>query len=259
MARDDRREESLEKAMSAVQRIVGLGRSARQTHELKTRQPLSAVTLVTTDTDLSKLIEPYTYILLAELNVKEIHWAEDASVYVSHQVKPIFPVCGPRFGKKMPLVKKALAAASGDDLAEALDRDGRVTVEIDGEMVELSSREVEVELREREGQATQGDRELLVALSTDLTPELQEEGWAREVVHRLQTTRKKADLDYAARIQVSFHAGPPLLKAIETHLEWIAGETLAESITHVSELDAENKPVEDHEFRFNFELVQSTH
>ena len=142
-----------------------------------------------------------------ELNVHDIRWAERRADYVHHEVKPVFPKTGPRFGKRMKEVAAALAAADGDELAAALERDGEVTIELlrsGGGPVDLSSEEVEMRLVEREGIAAQGDRELLVALDTALTPELVAEGLAREVVNRIQTARKEADLDYADRIRVRY-------------------------------------------------------
>ncbi len=203
----DRRDEPLEKGMAAVQRIVGLGHAARNLHGLKTRQPLAAVTLVTADESMPALVEPYLEILRDELNVKEVRWAADRTVYVHHEVKPIFPKTGPRFGKRMPEVKKALDAADGDALAAELERSGKVTIQLADGPTDLSSEEVEVRLVEKEGTATQGDRELLVALATELTPELEAEGLAREFVHCVQQERKQQDLDYADRIRVGFRGG----------------------------------------------------
>jgi isoleucyl-tRNA synthetase len=250
-----RRDEPLEKGMAAVQRIVRLGHAARNLHGLKTRQPLPAVTLVTADEAMPPLVEPYLDILRDELNVKEVRWAADRAVYVHHEVKPIFPKTGPRFGKRMPEVKKALDAADGDALASELERAGKITIQLAGGPEELASEEVEVRLVEREGTATQGDRELLVALATELTPELEAEGLAREFVHWVQQTRKELDLDYADRIRVAFRADPKMVAAVEAHQEWIRGETLAVEING-EEIGPE--PVADdsvHRLRLQIEKV----
>jgi isoleucyl-tRNA synthetase len=220
-------DDPLEQGMTAVQRIVRLGHAARNAHALKTRQPLAAVTLVTADEALPGLVEPYLDVLKDELNVKDVRWAADRSVYVHHEVKPIFPKTGPRFGRRMPEVKKALDAADGDELAAELERTGKITVQLSDGPVELAADEVEVRLVERPGTATQGDRELLVALETELTPELAAEGLAREFVHWVQQKRKKEDLDYADRIRVSYEADPEMKAAVDAHLDWIKGETLA--------------------------------
>ena len=116
--------------MSAVLRIVRLGHAARNTHSLKTRQPLAAVTLVTANEALPGLVTPYADLLKDELNVRDIRWAADRSDYVHHEVRPVFPKTGPRFGKRMPEVKKALESADGDALAAELETAGKITIEI---------------------------------------------------------------------------------------------------------------------------------
>jgi isoleucyl-tRNA synthetase len=261
--RPERSEPELERAMGAVQRIARLGHAARNTHSLKTRQPLAAVTLVAADPDLPALLTPYGDLLRDELNVHDIHWAARRADSVHHEVKPVYPKTGPRFGKRMKEVAAALAAADGDELAAALERDGRVTIELGSEPgggpVDLSAEELEVRLVEREGIAAQGDRELLVALDTALTPELVAEGLAREVVSRIQTARKEADLDYADRIRVRYRAGDELARAIGAHREWIAGETLAVEL-EPAPADAgglRSAPVDEHDFSFTLETDRS--
>jgi isoleucyl-tRNA synthetase len=250
-----RRDDALEAGMAAVQRIVRLGHAARNLHGLKTRQPLGDVTLVAADARLREVVAPYEDLLRDELNVKEIRWAADRTEYVHHEVRPIFPKTGPRFGKRMPEVKKALEAADGDALAAQLEGEGKITIQLGGEPVDLSPEEVEVRLVEREGMATQGDRELLVALDTRLTPELMAEGRARELVHHIQTARKEASLDYADRIRVLYRAAPELEEAIAAHRDWIAGETLATEITAGSGDGLRTAPVEDLDFAFSIEKV----
>jgi isoleucyl-tRNA synthetase len=247
-------------AMALAQRLVGLGRAARNTHNLKTRQPLAAVTLVFSaearGRDLRAEVERVRALLLEELNVKDIRWAARRADFVRHEVKPIFPILGKRLGKKMPALKAALEAADGDALAEALERDGGLTVEVDGEPIVLAPEEVEVRLIEKPGLATAGDRELLVVLDTALTPELVAEGRAREVVNRLQTARKEADLDYADRIRVRFTASPELAQAIAAHRDWIAGETLAvEMQGSDTGGDLKQAPVDELDFAFAIERV----
>jgi isoleucyl-tRNA synthetase len=226
-----RSDPALEAGMAAIQRIVRLGHAARNAHGLKTRQPLGAVTLVAADPGLREAVEPYADLLRDELNVREVRWAAERSHYVHHEVLPIFPKTGPRFGKRMPLVKQALAAADGDALAAELERSGRFTLRLPGgEEVTLAAGEVEVHLVEKEGLATQGDRELLVALDTQVTGELRQEGLARELVHQVQVWRKEMGLDYADRIRLFFCGGAELASLVERHRATIQDETLTLSI-----------------------------
>ncbi len=221
----------LAQAMGLAKRIVGLGRAARASHDLKTRQPLASATLVfapeALGVDLRGQTERVRELVLDELNVKEIRWAERRRDFVTHDVRPNFRALGKRLGGKMKAVQAALGAAEGDALAEALERDNRVIVDVVGESIELAPEELEVRLIEKEGLATAGDRELLVVLDTHLTPALVAEGRAREVVNRIQSARKDLGLDYADRIRVRYCAAPEIEAAIEIHRDWISGETLA--------------------------------
>jgi isoleucyl-tRNA synthetase len=220
----------LVQAMSLAQRIVGLARTARASHDLKTRQPLPSMSLVFAPemfgVEVRGHVERVRDLILEEVNVKELRWAERRSDFVRHEVRPNFRVLGKRLGAKMKTVQAALAAADGDALAEALERDDRIEIETGGERIALEPSELEVRLSEKEGLATAGDRELLVVLDTQLTPALVAEGRAREIVSRLQTARKEAGLDYADRIRVTYRAHPELEATIDAHRAWIAGETL---------------------------------
>jgi isoleucyl-tRNA synthetase len=229
-ASGDRRDDALEAGMAGVLRIVRLGHAARNLHGLKTRQPLAAVTLVSADPALRGAVEPYADLLRDELNVHEIRWAEDRGRYVHHEVLPLYPRTGPRFGKRMPEVKRAIAAADGDALARVLEAEGKIELELGDGPIELSADEVEVRLVEREGTATQGDRELLVALETQLTPELVSEGRAREAIHHIQSARRNHQLDYADRIRIWYLASAEARDVMERHRDQIMRETLATSI-----------------------------
>jgi isoleucyl-tRNA synthetase len=213
--------------MALVQRIVRLGHAARNLHELKTRQPLAAATLVTSDAAAARAaLARLSELALDELNVRELRFAARREEFVRHEVKPNFRLLGKRFGKRMPALKAALGAADGDALAAALERDGALHLDLDGERIALAPEELEVRLVERAGLATAGDRELLVVLDTRLTPELVAAGRAREVVHKIQSARREARLDYADRIALVYRAHPELEAAIDVHRARIARETL---------------------------------
>ncbi|HVR09248.1 MAG TPA: DUF5915 domain-containing protein, partial [Thermoanaerobaculia bacterium] len=232
----DRSDPALEIGMAAVQRIVRLGHAARNAHGLPTRQPLAAVTLVAADPRLPEAVAPYEDLLRDELNVHAVHWAADRSQYVRHEVRPIFPKVGPRLGKRMPLVKQALAAADGDALAAELERTGSLTLRLPGsDEIALAAGEVEVHLVEKPGMATQGDRELLVALDTHVTEELRQEGLARELVHQIQDGRKKLGLDYADRIRLLVLGGTELERLIERHRTYIQDETLTAAVERLDQ------------------------
>lgn len=217
-------------SMQLAKRVIGLARAARASHNLKTRQPLPSMVLVFSreaqGVDIRTQVERVRDLILDEVNVKQIVWAPERGEFVHHEVRPNFRVLGKKLGKRMKAVQAALAAADGDALAEALERDGALRLEIEGETIELAGDDLEVRLIEKEGLATAHDREILVALDTHLTPELVAEGRAREVVNRIQGARKEAGLDYADRIRVRYRAAPEIEAAIDAFRDWIAGETL---------------------------------
>lgn len=244
----------LVQAMSLAKRVVGLARAARSTHDLKTRQPLSSMILVfaqeVVGTGVRDHLERVKDLILDEVNVKQIRWAERSGEFVTHEVRPNFRVLGKKVGAKMKAVQAALAAADGDELAATLERDGRIELAVDGSTVSLAPEDLEVRLLEKEGLATAGDRELLVVLDTRLTPELVAEGRAREVVNRIQTARKEAGLDYADRIRVRYRAAGEIEAAIAAWRDWIAGETLAVDLSAAAGDDLRAAPVDDLEFAF---------
>jgi len=246
-------------AMGVAQRIVGLARAARSTHNLKTRQPLSSMVLVFSAEarriEIRDQVERVSDIVLDEVNVKEIRWAERRGEFVRHEVRPNFRVLGKKLGKRMKAVQAALAAADGDALADALERDGHISVEVDGEAIALAGEDLEVRLIEKEGLATAHDRELLVALDTHLTPELVAEGRAREVVNRIQAARKEAGLDYADRIRVRYRAAPELEAAIAAHRDWIGGETLTVEWLPAGDAELAATEVDGHELAFAISSV----
>ena len=249
-----RADERLEAAMATVLRIARNGRSARNANGVRIRQPLRSVTLVSADPGLEELVAPYVDLLRDELNVHEVRWAADSSEYVSFDVLPHYPKCGPRFGRAMPAVRAALAARAGADLKRELDESGRIGIELNGETAHLEPDEVEVRLEERPGIAVHGDSELLVALDVELDDDLIAEGLAREVVHRVQNRRRAADLDYADRIAVRYRAAAEVEDAIEAHRDWIRAETLAVAFEAVDGDGLEDAPIEGHAFALAIEV-----
>ncbi len=226
--------------MQDAQRVVVLGRAARNAHEIKTRQPLAGVTLVTNlPASFRANIERAAEIVQDELNVKQVRWAAERGEYVHHEVRPNFKALGKRLGPLMKAVKAALEAADGDQLVTGLERDGAIELAAEGQTVRLERDDLEIRLIEKEGLATAGDSELLVALDTATTPELVAEGLAREVVHLIQAERKKADLAYADRIRVRYRVDAAMAAAIDAHRGWIAGETLAVALDSAGEATGE--------------------
>ena len=252
----ERSDPDLETAMAAIQKIVRLGHAARNDHQMKTRQPLSSVTVVTADDTTRESVDPYLEILRQELNVREIHWAQDRTEYVHQEVRPNFRKCGPRFGKQMKTLQSVLAGSDGDELAADLLAQGAIEVELDGEAVRLTTEELELRMIEKEGMATQGDSEFLVALDGRLTEELIAEGRAREIVNRIQQRRKDLNLDYADRVRLTYKTDETLEAVMAIHRDWIASETLAiETRATEDDKGLQSRTVDDMEFAFEIETA----
>ena len=162
-----------------------------------------------------------------ELNVHEVHFVQSAEEYVTYNVKPNFKLLGPRVGKRMPALKKALAEADGAALLAQLGDSGSVQIRVDGESIELGPDEIAVNLVAREGFSAASGSPGVIVLRTSLTPELIDEGLYREVLNRVQAFRKALDLEYAGRIRLTLSGAPELMNAIRPRTEDLGRETLA--------------------------------
>jgi isoleucyl-tRNA synthetase len=217
----------LSRTMGAVRDLVSSGLQVRTANKLRVRQPLEAAEIVLSAPEMEADLREHLELIRDELNVREIHFAQSADDYVSYQVKPNFRALGPRVGKKMPALKRALAAADGGALLRSLDADGQVDVEVDGVALTLSPAEISVSLEAREGFAAAAGSAGVVVLRTALSPDLVEEGLFREVLNRVQTFRKELDLEYTARIRLTLAGGPELIGALRAHSEALGREALA--------------------------------
>lgn len=220
-------DEAVDAAMTSVLRVVSLGHAARNQSQVKVRQPLARLTLITLDEGLMPQLAPYHAIILDELNIKTLETARDRDAFVLYQVKPNFRKLGPRVGKNMPKIKAAAEAANPAVLAQSLEQNGYATLEIDGIAERFSGEELEVSIQQREGTTTASDEGLLVVLDTAITPELRLEGLTREIISRIQGLRKELDLEYAARIHLILEAGAELSAALRAHQAIVCDETLA--------------------------------
>jgi isoleucyl-tRNA synthetase len=189
--------------MAAARRVVGLGRAARNAAAIKTRQPLQEVVVVDEGADGSSLragVESLKEIVLEELNVKELAFGETEDVFV-YDLKPDLGVVGPKYGRLVPGIRAALAAAPAEVGVRAAAGES-VTVDVEGEGITLSSEELLVEPKQREGYALEREGKLSVALSTTLDGELLDEGLVRELVHRVQNLRREKGFEIEESISV---------------------------------------------------------
>lgn len=221
----------VESAMESVLRVVNLGHSARNLSQVKVRQPLASLTLVTLDEQLLPRIMPYQAIILDELNIKSLDTARDRDAFVQYVVKPNFRKLGPRVGKHMPAVKAAVEASSPAELAHSLEQHGFAVVVIEGREERFSGEELEISISQKEGTTTASDEGLLAVLDTRVTSELKLEGLTREVTSRIQALRKDLNLEYTARIRLTLELSNELSSAVQAHEAWIREETLAVALS----------------------------
>ncbi|MEM6583188.1 MAG: DUF5915 domain-containing protein, partial [Pseudomonadota bacterium] len=220
----------LEQAVNRMQHIILLGRQKRNQEKVKTKYPLSALTVVHKDQDLLEEIsrlEPY---LAAELNVKTVRYNQNESDYIEYYAKPNAPVLGKRLGKGFKAVKQAIENLSAAEL-ESYQDEGQLV--INGET--LSGEDILVFREAKPGTDVISDRFISIDLPCQLSEELIEEGLAREVVNRVQKTRKDLGLKVTDRIVLAVEASDDLHIAIRNHADYIKRETLAEEIVDASD------------------------
>jgi isoleucyl-tRNA synthetase len=220
-------DESLNRDMALVMKLVSLGHSARQKANRKVRQPLAEAAFSVGNPEERAAVEKYAELMADELNVKKVRLLDASGEAASFSVKPLPRQLGQKYGNKFPALAKAITATDPEAAARALLAGLPLTVTVDGEQFSILPEEVEVRSQAREGFAVANDGAYLAALVTELTPELVSEGLAREFVRRVQDLRKTAELDVADRIKLTVEATAPLKQAIQANRDYVTAETLA--------------------------------
>ena len=216
----------LEANMAAVLDIVVLGRSARNAANIKNRQPVASMYV-----QGKALPDMYVSIIADELNVKEVRFVDDASSFISYRVKPQLKTLGPRYGKLLPKINQYLAGEGvGNAVVAAHNRGESYKFDIDGTEISLATEDVLVSTEENAGFVTVTEHDLSVVLDTNLTPELIEEGFVREIVSKVQTMRKEAGFEVTDHIVLSHHGNSLIEGIFARHGAEIAADTLADSI-----------------------------
>ncbi len=216
----------LEANMAAVLDIVVLGRSARNAANIKNRQPVASMYV-----QGKALPDMYVSIIADELNVKEVRFVDDASSFISYRVKPQLKTLGPRYGRLLPKINQYLAGEGiGNAVVAAHNRGESYKFDIDGTEISLAAEDVLVSTEENAGFVTVTEHDLSVVLDTNLTPELIEEGFVREIVSKVQTMRKEAGFEVTDHIVLSHHGNSLIEGIFARHGAEIAADTLADSI-----------------------------
>jgi isoleucyl-tRNA synthetase len=219
---------NLSQRMSLVREIVSLGRAARMGAKLKVRQPLAKVEVILAERTHLAWLQEHAALIAEELNVKAVEYTEKADQYITYTVLPDLKRLGPRLGKQLPDLKKALATADAADLLARLETDKSVTLDLPGGAVALDGLDLQVRLQAKEGWAAAQGAACVVVLATEIDASLLAEGAARELVHAIQNVRKDENLEYTARIEIGLvTADAALGDAADRFRDYIQGETLA--------------------------------
>jgi isoleucyl-tRNA synthetase len=227
------REVELEQAMAVARETVRLGHGARAQSKLKIRQPLRAAVVVATGRERES-IEQMAEIVRQELNVRELRFVSEADELGQVEIKPNYRSLGPRFGKQMPLVAAAVNGLDAAYVASAL-RDGEpVAISVAGSDHELGAKDLLVSMKPLEGYQVEREGSHAVALELRVDDELRVEGWAREIVHAVQSARRDAGLEVSDRIALTLDGDESLIGAARAHEAYVAGETLATQISYES-------------------------
>ena len=226
--------------MRLLREIASLGRAARAEAKLKVRLPLSKVEVVLADDSKIAWLQSHDELIREELNVKAVDYTTDGGDYVQYTIVPNFKRLGPKVGKQVPAVKKALASADGNELLAQLQADGKVTIELPGGPLELDNEDIEIRLQARDGWAAAQGAGCVVVLNTEVTDELRREGTAKDIIRVIQSQRKELDCEYTQRIEVGIVTDDAeVAKAIQEHHEFICNETLADSLVNEPQSDVE--------------------
>ncbi len=240
-------DEDLAQEMALVREIVSLGRGARTAAKLKVRQPLAKAEIILARTEYSGWLESHRGLIAEELNIKQIEFTTEADQYVTYQLRPNFKALGPKFGKQAPRIGQALQQVDAAAARRALTADNQLALEVAGKTVTLTPEEVEVRLEAKPGWSAAQGRSGVVVVSTELTPELKEEGLIRELIHHIQGARKEQDLAYEARISVTLHGPEALVDAVKRHESVIRNECLAAEIHYDESVAGTPIEVEGHQ------------
>ena len=223
----------LEADMEEVLEAVVLGRACRNAVSIKNRQPVSRmyVKMAGEGGQTEALDSFYTEIIEDELNVKEVVYTEDVRDYTTYTFKPQLRTVGPKYGKQLGGIQKALASLDGNAAMDRLNEEGKLRFDVNDTEVELAKEDLLIDMTQKAGYVSQEDGKMTVVLDTNLTEELVEEGFVYELISKIQTMRKEAGFEVMDHIHVSINGNEKLAEIASRNREIISGKVLAEELT----------------------------
>ncbi len=235
---------SLERKMQKAQSISSMVLSLRKKEMIKVRQPLQKIMIPVTDEQDKLDIEAVSDLIISEVNVKEIELLHDASDILVKNIKPNFKVLGPKYGKNMRFVSQAISALSDEEIG-VIDREGELSIQVNGEEVKLLLQEVEISTQDIEGWLVANQGNLTVALDVSISKELKNEGIARELVNRIQNLRKESGLEVTDKIILYIKKDGIVDEVVKTNAAYIKNETLTKELILKEEVENGNNIVFD--------------
>ncbi len=217
----------LEANMENVLKLVVMGRACRNTSNIKNRQPIGQMFVKAEFT----LPEFYQEIVADELNVKNVKFTDDVRDFTSYSFKPQLKTVGPKYGKMLGGIKKALDTIDGNAAMDELNANGSLKLDIDGQEITLFKEDLLIDTAQIEGYVSENDNGITVVLDTNLTEELLEEGFVREIISKIQTMRKEAGFEVMDKIRVTYIGSEKAESIFAKYAENISGEVLAEEVT----------------------------
>ncbi len=219
-------DEELEKSMEEVAKIVGLARAARNECAIKNRQPLPCM-YVRSDSEVGDF---YKEIIAGELNVKKVVFTDDVREFTTYTFKPQLRTVGPKYGKLLNKIRSELSALDGNAAMDELKEKGLLVFDIDGNKVELAEEDLLIEMTNKPGFVEQGDTKMTVVLDTNLTDELIEEGFVRELISKIQTMRKESGFEVMDRIKIYLEGNEKLAGYIKRNSDTVCSEAMANGV-----------------------------
>ncbi len=215
----------LEASMDEVLKVVVFGRAARNTANIKSRQPIANMYIKAAKT----LDDYFVDILRDELNVKNVEFKEDLSAFTAYSFKPQLRTVGPKYGKHLNAIKEYLANVDGNKAMSELKADGVIKFTADDTEIALAEEDLLIDVAKMDGYVTEGDNYVTVVIDTTLTPELIEEGYVREVISKIQTMRKDSDFQVTDRIKVYVTGNAKIAEVMEKNADEIKRVVLGDA------------------------------
>ena len=224
---EDQIDKELENNMEHVLDLVVMGRACRNASNIKNRQPIGKMFIKAP----WKLDDFFTNIIADELNVKSVEYKDDVRDFTSYTFKPQLKTLGPKYGKFLGEIRKQLSELDGNKAMDDLNNAGYITLSVNGQDVQLEKADLLIEMVQAEGYVANSDKGITVVMDTNLSEELLEEGFVREIISKVQTMRKEAGFEVMDKIAVSYEGTEKAEKVFADNASTIADETLALEVT----------------------------